>query len=294
MPSRFTSQFTALLLLGLVALHVPAAPAAAQSDSDIRRQNQQLTAQVRDLEQELQASRDQIEKLKARIAQLERQLAQRGGSAGDTPIADPEPEKVSIDESVPHASPRALYAAVLASHDQALGGIDLGRDGDGKRRAYLKRLEAWAASANRQFRGQIVWHVRLVDARTEDVIGDRTPEHIATLIAVDPVTNVQLGDQFDVVLPKALAARLERLAQRDALGVMVLRGTIIPAIRVNPDRTERGSFDNPPFIGPFAEYLWSIDVRSLKSVEEDTREQAAAPAERPDESKPAEPVTPEK
>ena len=50
----------------------------------------------------------------------------------------------------------------------------------------------------------------------------------ARLVAVDPQTNVELGNPFDVVLPRALSDRLADLNARDELGMMILRGTLNP------------------------------------------------------------------
>lgn len=247
---------------------------AQESEADLRRQNQQLAAEVEDLEKQLDAARERQKELEDRIADLEAKLAAAlKGSTTTTPKSGGGPaipaEEVTVDESVPTASPRALFKSLIASYEEATAGLEIGRflpggtaggGPDRDRRNYLKRLEAWRTSANREFRAPIKWHVRVIDAR----VGPDN-QRIITLVAVDPVTDVRLGNTFDVVLSQSLADRLARYQERGGgeIGVLVLRGTLIPQVRINPDRDVRGTFDNPPFIGPFAEFLYRIDVTSL-------------------------------
>ena len=196
----------------------------------------------------------------------------RGGTAPE------EPEKVTVDETVPNASPRALFNALVDSYAKTTSDLDMGRDGDGKRRAYIKKLEGWKSQVDRQFRGPLVWHVRAVDSRTT-----RSGDRIVTLVAVDPETDVRLGNPFDVELSKI---QMERLAWSDAhgeLGPLVLRGTLVPNVRINEAQATRGTFDNPPFIGPFAEFLYGVEVKSLMLAKEDKEANATTkPAETKD------------
>jgi cell division protein FtsB len=259
------------------------APASAQSESDLRRQNEQLTSQVQELMAERDATQREIETLKEKIAQLEQQLAasRRSGGRPQTPPAQtqPEPEKVTVDESVPTATPRALLKAMQDSYAEATKDMDMGNAGDGRRRAFMKKLESWRAATDRQLRGPITWHVRVIDARPQDVNNDRSPERIVTLVAVDPETDVKLGAPFDVELSRTLTDRLANYEARDPngdIGVLVLRGTVTPHIRINEERAERGSFDNPPFIGPYAEFLYRVDVKSLMPVADDDQEKTPA------------------
>jgi hypothetical protein len=283
---RVPQQMSLLWLVGFCSLCLIGGSVDAQSDSDLRRQNEQLASQVQDLMAEREANEREIETLKARIAQLEQQLAtaRRSGNRQPPPQTQPEPEKVTIDESIPTASPRALLKAVQSSYTDATQDLDMGRPGDGKRRAFMKKLDSWKAASDRQFRGPINWHVRVVDARPQDVNNDRAPERIVTLVAVDPETDVKLGEPFDVQLSRTLTERLATYEARDPngdIGVLVLRGTITPSIRINEQRAERGSFDNPPFIGPYAEFLYSVDVKSLMPVADDDKEKAKEPATQP-------------
>lgn len=277
------TRLVALVLVSFAMVSAAATPAIArQSDSDLRKENQQLTTKVQDLQNELDAARHDNEALKQQIAQLEQQIAalrRSSGGSGTAPATSPVvPEQVSVDESVPTASPRALFHAILDSYDKTMGGADIGKPGDAKRRMYLKKVEGWRSAANRDFRAPITWHVRFIDGRSAKN-GDR----IATLVVVDPKTDVRLGNQFDVLLSKLFADRLDFYKAHGGLDniVMVLRGTVIPDIRINEERAARGSFDNPPFIGPFAEFIYSVDVKSLMAAKDDEKEQPASKPKEP-------------
>lgn len=258
----------AFVILGTI---MPGGRARAQSDADLRRENQQLSTQISDLTQELEALKSTNQSLQERIAQLEAQLAaaRRSSSGGPATLPPLEEPEVTIDESKPEASPRAMLQAVQASHDEAIKGMEIGREGDGKRRAYLRKLEQWEAGAERSLRSQISWHVREVDRRNSD------NNRIWTLVAVDPKSGAELGDPFEVMLPRNVADRLAAFESREELGVMVMRGTALPQIRVNQARAERGSFDRPRFIGPYVEYALQVEVKSLLPFKEDKDQQAS-------------------
>jgi hypothetical protein len=234
-----------------------------ESDSDLRRQNQQLTNEVQELQRRLNAAEQRNQELEQRLTQLEQQLAAGRRAAPSSSTLPPlEQEEVTVDETIPHASPRALFRELVANYEKTFEGVDIGDDDDDRsRRNFIKQVEAWRARVNREYRSPIEWHVRTIDARTGP-----NRERIVTFIAVDPKTDVRLGDSFDVVLSQILTDRLATLETRGELGVLVMRGTLIPEVRVNASRLDRGTFDNPPFISPFAEFFFRVDVASLKLV----------------------------
>lgn len=298
MKSNRTTRWIVLIALCSSVFLCRPGLAVAQSESDLRKQNQQLAAQVQDLQKELKAAQDRLKVLEAQITQLQQQLAaaRAGGPSVRTPVPPLEPEKVTIDERVPHASPRALLVALVTSYQKAVENMEIGKPGDGKRRAYIKKLEGWKASVDREFRGPITWHVRVLESRN-----GRGGERTVALQAVDPVTGVVLGDSFDVLLSTTVAERLAWYEDHGELEVMVLRGTLVPDVRINEQRESRGSFDNPPFIGPFGEFVYSVEVKSLTPAKDEKPQPATKPAESKDTKpapkaapKPAAPATPEK
>ncbi|HVP72907.1 MAG TPA: hypothetical protein VMS30_04165, partial [Phycisphaerales bacterium] len=109
-------------------------------------------------------------------------------------------------------------------------------------------------ACERSLRMPIDWHVRVLEGRRD---------RIAILQAVDPVTDARLGDPFQVQFPKTLATRIDDLAAGGDPGVLVLKGTSIVDITVNPDRLMPGSFDKPRFVAPYAEFEVTVDVSSI-------------------------------
>ena len=265
---------TGTLALSLLISSILAAPARAQSDADLRRQNQELATRVKDLEAELEAARKQVETLQQRIAALEAQLAARAAAGGSKPIPPLEPEQITIDESKPQASPRALFNAAVESYKKAVGSLPIGHPGDRENIAYMRAVERWEPTCERELRMPIDWHVRVLEGRRD---------RIAILQAVDPVTDARLGDPFQVQFPKTLATRIDDLAAGGDPGVLVLKGASIVNITVNPDRLMPGSFDNPRFVAPYAEFEVTVDVSSI------TPAKPAPSSTQPSSTKPATP-----
>jgi hypothetical protein len=253
--ARLTAFVTALL--------VTAVAAGQQSDNEARRENQRLRTQVQDLERELDAARNQIDELERQIEGLRRMLEEvrRGGST--TPSTQPQPP-VSIDESVPNASPRALIAALVESYNETTEDLEMARPGDRDRVAYVRALEKWASRVNRELKSQIVWHVRVVTAPWND---ERDPR--LELLAVDPETKTVLGEPFHAQAPRTMLRRIEMLERRGELDVLLLKGVVMPNVRINTARDAAGAFDRPRFIGPFAECELRVAVASVSLPDED-------------------------
>src|SRR5688572_11718502 len=124
---NFAKPIRAALFLAISTVLVGVAQGHAQeSDNDLRRKNQQLTTQVQDLRAELEALRRENESLKQRITQLEQAVltARRAPGRAVQQTQPEEPERVTIDETLPGASPRALFRAVQESYDRAMANMD--------------------------------------------------------------------------------------------------------------------------------------------------------------------------
>ncbi len=232
----------------------PASIASAQSSSDLRKENQRLRTRVRDLERELDAAQNRICELESEVARLQ-QMIEALRAAPRPSTTAPEPPKITIDESIPHASPRALIKAVVKSYDREIESLEIDAHDPRERTVYLRALRRWAARVNREFRSPIEWHVRVLDDE------GTLREAMVRLRAIDPITHADLGDAFDVRLSRTLIRRVEEQLSRQ--NVLVLRGTLTPEVRVNERRTDRGVFDKPKFIGLYAELEFTVEVASL-------------------------------
>ncbi len=238
------------------ALAAPAAP--AQSDSDLRKENQLLLNRVSELERELAAARNRIARLEEELKQL-RSLPSAPGKGAVPGTAPPPPPETSIDESVPNASPRALFNALKESYAAETKDLEIGSSADPvsqrQRAAYLRTLQGWARRVNREMKSKIEWHVRLVPAakRPPDLQGLR-------FVAVDPQSDIELGEPFQVTLPRPMIQRLMQLEQRgDATGVLLLRGVLVPQVVVSEASQSTGPFDSPRYLGPFAEFGMMVE-----------------------------------
>jgi len=245
----------AMVIAMLAGAALPAAEAVGQSERELRREVERLRERNRELERELEAARRQIKSLESAIERLNNRLSELRDQRPDS--ADDESEEVTIDESVPHASPRALFRAVVESYEEAVGDTEIGEDGDRQRSLYIRAVERWRARANREYRSTIDWHVRVLES--EETRGG----YRLTVAAVDPTTDVQLGDSFTIDLPRRQARRYEQLVERGQAEKLRVRGVLVPEIQVNADRRDPGPFNVPPLIGPFAEFGFRIDPNAM-------------------------------
>ncbi|HRP62525.1 MAG TPA: hypothetical protein PK400_04460 [Phycisphaerales bacterium] len=242
-------------------------PVAAQTPG-LETENARLAAELAETKKKLDAANKRIAELEQEVARLNRRLA--GQAANQGTVAD---EEATIDETDPAASPRALFNALVKSYEEATEGLTLGATGpagERERTQYLRALRQWRASANRQLRAPIAWHVRVIDAEY------RGRSHVATLVAVDPVNGVELGESFQIIMPPASSRRYEQLRARGEIGVLVLRGVLIPDVRINEDRREAGIFNRPKLIGPYAEFFFSVEARTLLPAAEDSEQKSPA------------------
>ena len=259
-----------LACLAATAVLAPVLSAVAQSDRDLRDANQRLTTEVKQLTRELEAAKGRIEDLQRQVENLRTALATARRSSPPRSPAPLKDEALTIDESVPNASPRALLTALKASYDKTFADQDQGEQGTSERTIYLRAVDRWTASANRDFRTKITWHVRVIHAQT--MRGGLEVK----VQAVDPKTRTELGDPFVLALQRSVARRFAQLQQRDLDDVLVLKGTLHPQVVFNPQRKDVGPFDNPRFIGPYAEMGLTVDTSSLLPPTDESSEGGAA------------------
>ncbi len=235
--------------------------ALGQSDADLRRENQRLQAENDELTKELDAARQRIAELERETARLRRQLRSLRG--GETAPDAPEDEEellrpVSVDESDPAASPNSLLTVLMDSYDAALADLEVGAPQSPERAQYLRTLREWRDQVQRDHRRTAIeWHVRVLESMPSG-------RGLALrVIVIDPVNGAQLGSPFSLLLPRNMARRYELLSAHMDEDVFLVRGMMAPNININETRTAPGPFNNPPFIGPFAEFNFDIEVRSI-------------------------------
>ena len=268
------------IAIGVLALLAAAGPSPAQNESegDLRRENLRLKAEVSDLQQELEAARARIAELEQQIERLKLQAEKPAAPAS----AAPAPEQVTVDESIPTASPRALFRAMKQGYQEATRGLEIGDprtpEGQRQRIAYQRAVEGWTRRAGRELRAPIEWHIRIVRILRDE------EEAVLRAQAVDPKTLVELGEPFSVVLDKSVRHKLDQIMQRSEPEVLVVKGVLLPQATMNPKRMEPGTFDRPLFIGPLAEFGFTIEASSLNSAREER--QAQQPEQPPQQPQP--------
>jgi len=278
---------TRVILLALVlgSLTFPAAGQNQKSILELRQENARLATELADLKDELEKARQENQALKQEVEQLREELRKASveTTGGRLPSPELQPEQITIDESVPGASPRALLKALMADYGEATAEHEIGAGPEAPQRPlYLRHLERWAAKMNRQYKLAIDWHVRLVDPYAPAVPVGRG--YVLRLQAVDPETDVKLGDPFDALLSRSVATRIEERLQREGLdSVFRLMGVLGPRVHINEERLSEGAFDNPRFIGPFAEFGFVVHVKTLLPT---PREQDESPDRSPSEQTP--------
>jgi len=251
------------LLAGLaLLLAVTAIPtsAVAQSDVELREENAALRARVRELEAELAAAQARVDELNRRIRDLERTGPPALIPEGTGRLGSPPAPTVTVDESNPSSSPLALLKHIQKQHAEAESGFG-SYTAPRERALYLRNLERWTTGMNRRLRTPIEWTVRLDPTRvvhTERAVALR-------VTAIDPGSGDALGDPFTATLTPTQFRRLEAALrhERGSVDRLLLRGTLVPQVQVNPDRIRAGSFDHPPFIGTFCEFGMMVEGVSL-------------------------------
>lgn len=263
--TRTASLRTAFVSAALLPLGLAAAPAPRPADPPAATAPAGLA--------------DELTKAKARIAELEAEVARLKAQLATPPAAAPAaPASSPVADTAPFASPASVRLALEGDYTRSLA-ERLPAAGDQTAAAIFRReLERWVAGANRSYRHAVRWHGRLVRTQPQ---GERLA---VTLAPVDPVSGDSLGEEFTATLEPRIARRLSDRARTAAGDPWTLVGTFIPEIRANPDRMERGIFDNPPLLGPGAEFRWRVEVESLVPAR---REPPAEPA-----TEPAAPATP--
>jgi len=247
-----------ILALGLALASTPSSAFAADDPP--------AAAPPVDQAEELAKAKARIAELEAEVAALKAQLA--GGASAPSPTAPPPPTGEAR-----FASPAAIFRTLSDDYTASLAEL-LPAPGDPAETAIFRReLERWVAGVNRSYRRAVRWNCRL--ARTEP----NGEGMVATIEPMDAATGESLGEPCLVALEPRIARRVASAARGRIGGdPWILTGTFVPEVRFQPGRMQRGDFDNPPLLGPGAEFLWRLEVASLVPGRREGPAEPAAPA----------------
>ena len=302
-PGRLGRRFglAAVMLLAILGCRV----AAAQSQGDLRRENERLRLLVDELEAEVRRLRTQLADSEAAVATLQTRVSELESAGSGTPPAaadrsltppgdagdaTAEPDAVvTVDESRPDASPRAVRAEARRRWADGPGRLDLGLEAASPQRInHLRVLDAWAREQDRTWRLDVDWIVEPLGEGAVDPTGTTW-----TVQARDPVTDARIGAPFLAHARSGIARSLQREhAQATARGATATRirlvGAVVVRFTVDPTRREPGPFDGGRLLAPFLNFEFGVEA-SLMSVAEAAPPPPATPPSTPPSTPPATP-----
>jgi hypothetical protein len=284
------------LLLAAI-LTGPARPADAQSPGDLRRANEQLRQENLELRAEVARLRAQLAEAEAAARALQDRIAEleEAGRTGAPPETGTPPKDgegsadadgpapvITVDETKPQASPRAVRMEARRRWEAGPGTLDVGVESTSPQRInYLRALVNWIRDQERTWRLDVAWTVRPVALVREDRNGTTW-----TMQAHDPVTDARLGDPFDVRARRVVVRQLERqIARAETEGQPIeplrLTGTVVVRFSLDASRREPGTFDRPRLLAPFVAFEFGVEAQSIDVVATPPPAPAPAPAPAP-------------
>ena len=264
--------FLTALLLAVVCCGPLAATLRAQesppSVSELRRENEQLRQRIDELEAQLAKSQEsinqlleQVRELNSRVAELQRLLERRPAPQGESDSApesaEPAPSTptlAELPEAQPFVAPEGLLRLVRESYKANFGEVTVPFETSDARARYLRDVEAWANSLRRTQRGQVEW---LIEIR--QVLSNESPMVVEYRV-LDRETRQPYSDRvFSMQVPP----RFERRMRDAPTQTWLLRGVAWLDININRDRDSMGFFDVTPFIGPYVEFGFDLNVNAV-------------------------------
>lgn len=222
---------------------------------------------------ELELLRRQVAALEERCAALQRDYdavraqllaAQQAIAAmpSGVPTAQSPAEVVAPVPESPMASPASLLAALQRMHREQFDPPAEFKSEEDRREA----VEKWCKTLSREMKGRPIWMVTISDLR-------ETPSgrHEATFRVMDDELNLPIGGPFVLEIPRAFVARVRDGAAKFDRWILTLEFRASP--RFNADRLDEGVFNVPAFIGPYAEFGFDVEFKTLVGKK---RESAAA------------------
>ena len=236
--------------LALIAAFGWAAVSLAQEDAPT------AGDRVAELEAEVKSLRKERDALRVRLAEAIEMLRNLGYAA---------PEPVLAEPSDPMASPLAAMRTLRQRARLELK--PLARDTVEARQAYRRAAKAWVQTMNEGLRGERRWLVRAMRV-TLPTSGSTAARARVELQLFDPATGAPLSMPMEVGVPSRVGRRMAEAGQDVGWTAHV---RVVPNVRHNPDRQERGPFDHPPFL--------AAEVEAKVGVEWLRFEQAEVPAD---------------
>jgi hypothetical protein len=268
-------RFGAFMLVAGLSVASATAPAPAQAPAPAPQDQSMgdLRQQIERLKQEMQEQAAELEAARARIKELEQQLADsddaeraRSGQSAPPPATPADP---ALGPGGLLATCRADY---LASFPTLPSGS--GPDAERARRQHIESLTAWVNKANRDGVRNLTWTGR-IDPGTVRRFGRKVN---FTIVFEDP--NGTRDYRVPVTVSEGAFARVVRNGTVEP-GQVSVNARVSTRMAVNQSRATPGAFDVPPSVGPFVEFGYDVQVTSIAPVAAPKPADAPAPAAAP-------------
>ena len=276
----FHTRISRPVLLIALALFAAAAPfargQAGQSLNDLRRENDQLRERVAQLEAQLEAERQatqeqvsalttqfrtQLERMGEQIRALreENEALKRGERPGQTTTPASSAPKEALPED-PYACPDSLLATLQTEYDKALGGQP--RTTDAEQERFIREVRLWSRQMSSKYRRTVEWEIEVLGL--EPVEGSDGREMMLEFQVLNPETGGAWGEPARVEMSSRYLRRVQETPDQKRWSLRALLGA---EPRINPQRSEEGLLNTPPFIGPYAEFVYELKPQSIVEVE---------------------------
>lgn len=256
-PSLYAVGRAMLIALAILAAPALASAQADQSNNDLRRENDQLKERIAGLEAQIEQLRKRVQSLDEENRRLRQAIAEQGRQTTSTPGGSQPTTPTTTAPSAPKdplASPESLFNALLSSF-QASQLASMPYESRTERTAYTREATRWARGTEREYRGPVTWTIEITEV--SPVRGRDTD---VTFFVLNAQTGERIGDAVTSAFPARFAQELRPDSRMRIEGVFGSRPN------VNPERLERGTFDNPRFIAPMIEFGFDLAVRRVEAA----------------------------
>ncbi len=242
-----------------------------------------LQEQIRQLQAEVRTLTTQLRDAQRRITVLELQSGNSKDDAQPANAAPADPDAYTLPEGNPLASPEAALQASRRMFDEALGALAIESDRD--RVAFFRQAKGWISRTNRELTNRITW---TCDIRSVEVL--ESGAAYVSLRVVDPNDSAAAWSVVHVIeVPRRLATAIRRVRDSnmsndtgldnaandpsvtsttsDKPTLFRLNGIFHTMLTLDKDRPEEGLFTDPPLVGPFVNFEYTIDVKSMVPVD---------------------------
>ncbi len=239
-----------------------------QSPNDLRQEAERLRQEAKQLRMDLDAALARIKALEAKLADAEqaaKDAAAKAGGSTSAPTVPAQPDPAApIPAEVPadvNIGPGGLLASMQADYLKNFSSAPPPPSNPKEQLEFdlhMKKLESWCAKANRDGIRSLTWIGRI------DPNSMRANGRLVSLAFL--FKNGKREFRVEVTLDKGLLARVTSGDMID-LGDLAITAVVRPRVRVNTARAEPGAFETTPLVGPYLEFGFDYDIKSIIPAE---------------------------